>query len=110
MDLADGHSGISGKPGTNRNNRNNRRGNNSDNYSANTVRFDNASMSNFGVENGPSASNLDMVNNNYYYENNSSNSLVNNREETGSDEPEEIKYYVDNSDYCLLIPSISFIN
>jgi hypothetical protein len=82
------------RTGSNGNNRNNRRGNNSDNYSANTVRFDNASMSNFGVENGPSASNLDMVNNNYYYENNSSNSLVNNREETGSDEPEEIKYYV----------------
>ena len=35
-----------------------------------------------------------MENNNYYYENNSVNGLINNNEETGTEEPKEIKYYI----------------
>ena len=47
-------------------------------------------MTNIGNDNGPSASNLDMVNNNYHYENNSVNALVNNGEQTGTEEPKKL--------------------
>ena len=81
--------------GNNRaNNRANNRGNNNNDTSRNPLISNNSSMTNTGNDNGPSASNLDMVNNNYHYENNSANALVNNVEQTGSEEPEEIKYYI----------------
>ena len=76
------------------NNRANNRGNNNNDTSRNPLISNNSSMTNTGNDNGPSASNLDMVNNNYHYENNSVNGLINNNEQTGTEEPKEIKYYI----------------
>ena len=78
----------------NRQARPNNRGNNNNDISRNPLESNNSSMTNTGNNNEPNASNLDMVNNNYYYENNSVNQLIDNREQTGTEEPEEIKYYI----------------
>ena len=85
----------------NRTNAANNRGNNN-NASRNPLITNNNSMTDTGDDNGPSASNLDMVNDNYYYENNSSSDLINYRNYTGqeqnreSNDLDEIKYYIHN--------------